>query len=312
MRIVYFGSPAISADLLKALLADGRHEVVCVVSNVDKPRGRSKKLHPTAVSAVALEYGLPLYRFEKLSRNDAAVESLAGFQADLFVVFAYGHWIPGRIFDLPPMRTINLHASLLPLLRGASPIQSALWNGFSTTGWSIQFVGREMDAGDVLSECRLPVDPNVTAAELTEQMLPAGIQLMVDTLAEFETLAPTAKAQRHELATHCSKIQTSDTWLDWDRPAVELHNQIRALNPAPGARTVLEGDELKIWRTQLVPAGEWGPEWREQPPGTFGPGLSKKHLFVRTGDGLLAVLELQPRGRKQLTAQDFLNGYRAG
>ncbi|MCR9144535.1 MAG: methionyl-tRNA formyltransferase [bacterium] len=254
------GSPAISARLLEALL-ESSHEVAFVVSNPDTPRGRSSRLQPTEVSALALERNLPLFRPQTL-KNGAITGELEAFRVDLIVVFAYGRLLPPDVFELPPAGTINLHASILPLLRGASPIQSALLEGFTETGWSIQFIAAGMDTGDVLSEVRLSVDPDETAGELTERLVPAGVQLMLDTL---ETLGKAmqqggdvrqlATPQNHERSTHCRKITSEMARIDWSRSALEIHNTIRALNPKPIARTTIltaDGGALKIHRTRLL------------------------------------------------------------
>jgi methionyl-tRNA formyltransferase len=332
MRLGYMGSPAISARLLHALL-ESPHEIAFVVSNPDSSRGRSSRLQPTEVSALALDRGLPLFRPTSL-KNGAITPDLAAFNVDLIVVFAYGRLLPADVFEMPPAGTINLHASILPLLRGASPIQSAVLEGFSETGWSIQFIAAGMDTGDVLSEVRVPVDPDESAGELTERLVPAGLQLMLETL---ERIARTLKeggdvrrlaaTQDQERATHCRKITTAMATIDWSRPAQEIHNTVRAFNPKPIARTafVEDGAALKIHRTRMISpetlreltdltSGNAIPpaELLSLAPGNLravrfpqGPGL-----LVTTGDGCLEIRELQPENRKKLTAKDFLNGYR--
>lgn len=347
MRLGYMGSPAISARLLSALLADGEHEIACVVSNPDSPRGRSKKLVPTEVSALALEKGLPLLRPETL-RKGAATPELAQFGVDLFVVFAYGRLLPRDVFELPPCGTINLHASVLPLLRGASPIQSALLAGFSETGWSVQFIEAGMDTGDVLSHATISVNPDETAGELTGRLVPVGIELVRKTLRQIaerhaagDDIRGLATPQDDARATHCPKITTAMAEIDWTRPAAEIHNQIRALNPRPIARSRFVGEGgglLKIQRSRVLPAdvelspfsgsvasgaGGPGPEgWRPESwgPGTFAAarlgraepgGGSPAAVVVQCGEGRLQLLELQPENRRALSAKDFLNGYRS-
>lgn len=346
MRLGYMGSPAISARLLQALI-ESPHEIAFVVSNPDSRRGRSSRLQPTEVSTLALEHGLPLFRPETLKAGAITAE-LVACNVDLMVVFAYGRLLPRDVFEIPPAGTINLHASLLPLLRGASPIQSALLEGFTETGWSIQFIAQGMDTGDVLQEVRLRIDADETAGELTERLVPAGVQLMLDTLKQVETalkqgedVRRLATPQAEERATHCRKITTEMSRIDWSRPANEIHNMVRAFNPRPIARTTIgeDGAALKIHRTRLVsPAvleqlvdlesgAAVAPDMlRALTAGSLIPvrlpandlpetdrGLNQPTvpgLIVKTGEGCLEIRELQPENRKKLTAKDFLNGYR--
>ncbi len=309
VKIGYFGSPEISARLLAALIESGRHEIVFVVSNPDKPRGRSGTAHPTFVSAIALEKNIPLYRWPTL-KDPEIVEELSRHKADLFFIFAYGRIIPRRIFDLPPERTMNLHASLLPELRGASPIQSAILRGFTETGWTIQYITEELDAGDILETCTVPVDPDATTADLTEKMMPAGIQLVLDTLGDLPARKTKRRAQDHDAASHCPKIDPVMARIDWTRSAKHIHNLVRAFVPWPGARTTYQGRELKIWQTSRTarPNPDSEKKLKEGPPGRFV--VQGSAIFVAGGDGPLEILKLQPESRKAMSAADFVNGYR--
>ena len=285
---------------------------------------------------MALQHGLPLLRPETL-KNGAITAELAAFQVDLIVVFAYGRLLPADVFELPPAGTINLHASLLPLLRGASPIQSALLEGFTETGWSVQFIGQGMDTGDVLAETRLAIDPEETAGELGERLVPVGIQLVLETIdrlaatyAQGGDVRALGTPQDESVATHCRKITTEMSQINWHRPAREIHNLVRAFHPRPVARTAIlsEGSLLKIHRTRVLADADQKPALRyldsaePVPTPELAPGSmvaarmdsenenSGPKLIVTTADGLLEVLELQPENRKKLTAKDFLNGYR--
>lgn len=311
MKLGYFGSPDLSAQLLAALLSDGRHQVQFVVSNPDKPRGRSGTPRPTEVAELALERGLPLFRFPTL-KGDAAAEALAAFDADLYVVFAYGRLLPSAVFRQPPRGTINLHASLLPALRGASPLQTALLEGYERTGWSVQFLTEELDAGDVIAAAELPVDPNETLAELSARLLPAGIALTLDTLARFEELAPRATPQNASAATYCKKITPAMTFIDWRASALRIHNHVRGLSPAPAARTRLNGTLVKLLRTRRLTAEESAADAGLQAlsPGQGLRGPGSKSLRIRCGEGAVEALELQLEGKKAQSARDFWNGYR--
>lgn len=309
MKIGYFGSPEISARLLRALVESGKHEVVFVVSNPDKPRGRSGTVHPTFVTSLAHEKQIPVYRPATL--KDPAIDAeLAAHKADLFFIFAYGRIIPRRIFDMPPGKTMNLHASVLPELRGASPIQSAILRGYSETGWTIQYITEELDAGDVVATCTVPIDPDATTPELTERMMPAGIELVLQTLDDLSAGKTIRHPQDHSRATHCPKIDAAMARIDWSKRAADIHNLVRAFVPWPGARTTYQGRELKIWQTRLGtrPNPESEKKLKGGPPGRFvvqGP-----QMFVAGGDGPLEILKLQPESRKAMSAADFVNGYR--
>ena len=310
MRIGYFGSPPISATLLDALLEAPDHEVAFVVSNPDRPRGRSGRPVPTACSALALERGLPLFRYESLKQagGQGPGLDLAGYACDLYVVFAYGRLLPRSVFAQPEYGTVNLHASLLPELRGASPIQSAILRGYTTTGWTLQQMEAELDSGAIIAAVPLAVEPNETAGELTERMLPTGVQLVLDSLHDFRTLSGKSQRQEHERATFCSKFSTQEADLDWAASALELHNKVRALNPWPVARTVLSGRTVRILTTRV------GAHHENQLPGARPAELlplrvdGLRRLFVGTGTGLLEILSLQMENRRPMDAQAFLNG----
>lgn len=310
MRIGYFGSPAISATLLAALVDSGEHEVAFVVSNPDRPRGRSGQASATPCSSLALEHRLPLFRYARLqadSGNDPATE-LARFGCDLFVVFAYGRILPRSIFAMPSLGTVNLHASLLPELRGASPIQSAILRGFTQTGWTLQQMEAELDCGDIIATTKVAILPNETAGELTDRMLLPGVQLVLRTLSVFPDAVRHRTPQAPELVTFCSKFTTDMANLDWHVDAGTLHNKVRALNPWPMARSHLDGRLVRILATQTVAEAE------NHLPGAGPAELlalkvdGQRRLFAGTGTGLLEILALQMENRRAMNASDFLNG----
>lgn len=314
------GSPEISAALLKALLEDGEHEIVFVLSNPDTPKGRSGKLTPTPVSQTALDAGIPLYRYPSLKKNYEAVEALRSHDADLFLVFAYGRILPERIFTIPPKGSVNLHASRLPRLRGASPIQSAVLRGFESTAWTLQHLVKEMDAGDIIATGEtVPILLSDTAGDLTEKLLPSGINLVRETLRNFDELAGRATPQNHEEADYCTKIEPEMALIDWQSPGMEIHRLIQGMNPSPVARTYFHGKSFKIYRT--LPANpettvelteQHGDGIEDPAPGTLLSLVAgkKKRLFVKATDLFLEILEVQPENRKVLRSGDFLNGYR--
>ena len=327
MKIGYMGTPEISAELLKALIQAG-YEIKYVISNPDRPKGRSGTPQPSPVSQAALEAGLPLLRPEKPAE---ILDEIRNTEVDAVIVFAYGSILPEGFLSLGKIGIFNLHASLLPELRGASPIQSAILQGLTTTGWSFQFVSQKMDCGNVVAEKSLPIDPEETALELTEKMLPAGIQLVLDTLPRLEELAPRATAQDESKATYCRKILPEHSYLDWKQSPLHLHNQIRGMNPRPTARTVLvEGDRgddpgqagrlFKIYRSKLLSAEQLQTLQDEKQLMAAAPGdlLSFRldgspALPVVTGNNqALQILSLQPQNKKQMDAVSFLNGHKVG
>ncbi len=290
-----------------------------MVSNADRPKGRSGRPQPTDVSALAEQHGLPLLRFESL-KDSEAVATLAAFHVELFLVFAYGKILPAAIFELPPQGTINLHASLLPALRGAAPIQSAILNGLDRTGWTVQFIAAKMDAGDIISQCEVAIGPDDTTEELSARMLPEGIRLVMDTLDRWNEYKTRRAEQRHDQATYCKKIEPEDARLDWSLPAAELHNRVRAFAPRPLAWTLNQGARLKIFRTRPLSPSESArvladaalPGTKIPPPGTVVVAREGKifKMLVVTGRGLLEIFQLQPENRKSMAASDFINGSR--
>lgn len=318
MKIGYFGSPAMSARLLSALLDQGEHSVEFVVSNADRPRGRSKKPIPTEVSQLAEERGLPLFRFPSL-KGDEIPELLARHPADIYLVFAYGKLIPERIFNIPGQKTINLHGSLLPDLRGASPIETAILRGYRHTGWTVQYITREMDAGDVIARREVEITEDETAGELIERMVPAGIELIMEVLTGLPENKFKRLPQDPEKATFCSRIEPEMGIIDWKQSARVIHNLVRAYNPRPVARSSLDGHRFYIHRTGLpTDTSEQNDlpdienQLKERPPGavlTLKQGKQKR-LLVKTGEGFLEIVEIQAENKKIMKTADFLNGFR--
>ncbi len=325
MRIGYFGSPEISAVLLKRLLRDAHiyGEVVFVVSNPDRAKGRSHQLVPTPVSTVVLELekkangqAVPnLLRFEQLQDGEC-ITRLNEFQADLFVVFAYGKILPQGILDLPPYKAINLHASLLPELRGAAPIQTAILQGLPRSGWTVQYINQAMDSGDVIMQSEVEIRPNESARELLERMLPSGIELILQSISQIQAGTVKSKPQEDIRASYCKKQHSSSAQICWDLPAQQIHNFVRAHNPSPLAWGLWQNRRLKIHSTLMLTAQEIKSAsqhklWQQAIVGSFGVSpLNSKELWVQCRDQPLSICTLQPENRRKLSSQEFLNGYR--
>ena len=306
LRVVFFGTPEIAVPTLERLLA-GPHNVVGVVSQPDRGRGRGRKLSPSPISAVALREDLPLLRPEKVGDAEI-VEALAAWGADVGVVVAFGQFIPKKIRELPSRGyLINAHASLLPAYRGAAPIARVILDGQSETGISVMRVEKEMDSGAVALVVRTPVGSQENTLELSERLsvLAAhAIEEAVDQIAEG-TIAWTE--QDVSRATFAAKIEKSDSLLDLRESAVALANRSHALSPKPGGALtlVVPGEEdlvLKISRADTQP-GEAGE------PGTIDLAEEDVPLRIATGDGWLVPLVLQRPGGKPLPVADFLRGY---
>jgi len=319
VKLIYFGSPDISAQLLERLCQEAGHEVAAVVTNPDRPKGRSKSLQPTAVAAFAESLQLPVFKFDSLKGDEGrlAQKQLSAFDADLMIVFAYGSIIPKDIFELPRLGSVNLHGSLLPLLRGASPVHTAILQGFQKTGWTLQKLGERMDAGDILSSVAIDIEPDETTGDLFGRMMPLGIDLVIQSLPAIDQLIGRAIPQAEEKATYCQKIKPADTLVDWTLPNQTIHNQIRALSPDYLARSKIEDDKFVLFhRSRMISNAEAdqllvaGNDSLSAGTVLIVKASGKKRLLVATGSGFLEIVELQIQGRNRLDAHSFLNGNR--
>jgi methionyl-tRNA formyltransferase len=298
VRLVFFGSPDFAVPSLGALVAAG-HEIALVVSQPARPAGRSADLRPPAVARLADERGLPLYQPETL-KGDEAVARLAEARADLFAVAAYGKILRPRVLGLPRLGCVNVHGSLLPRWRGASPVQAALLAGDAVTGVSIMKMDEGMDTGPVYARRETPVLETDTTETLGARLSGMGAQLLVETLA---ALPGEAAKQDDSLATYCPKISRENGLVDWTRPAIELVRRDRAFTPWPGLFTFRRRARLKLAGLSL----EKGRR-TSAPPGSV-VSVSPS-LVVACGEGAVAVRELQEEGRKRLPAADFVRGER--
>ena len=294
------GTPDFALPSLEVLVSSP-HRVVGVVTQPDRPRGRGKKVQPPPVKVRALSLGLPVFQPQRV-KEEGFVDLVRGLAPDAVVVVAYGQILPPSILRLPPYGCINLHASLLPRYRGAAPIQRAIMNGEKETGVTTMLMDEGLDTGGILLQRRVPIYEEDTAGKLHDRLAREGAELLLETLDLLARgdLAP--RPQDHRLATYAPPLTPEDELIDWRRPARDLYNQVRALNPWPVARTWLEGKVLKVWRAAASPL---------PPPAEAQPGevvLSRKELVVATGVGCLALLEIQLEGGKRLPAEDFLRG----
>jgi methionyl-tRNA formyltransferase len=303
MRIVFFGTPPFAAHILRYLL-EKEWNIVAVVTQPDRPKGRSQQLQPSAVKEVAVEASLPLLQPEKASAQEF-VEQLRSFSPDLFVVVAYGEIFKQHLLDLPPKGCINVHLSLLPKYRGAAPVQRCLMNGDRESGICIMEMALQLDAGDILAMASTPVPQDMTAGELTEALADLACPLLQQTLSSIEKGTTTITAQDPTQVTFAPKITAADRTLDWNRSAEQLHNQIRALSPEPGAYCIVQiGDEQK--RLTIKKSALMQKIVRTDPPGSFFE--EQGQWVVACGEGILALKEVQLEGKKSLSIQEFMRG----
>lgn len=303
IRLVFMGTPEFAVASLDALCEAG-FEIAGVVTAPDKPAGRGLQLQPPAVKKYALEKGLRILQPEKL-KNPAFLEELRNLQADLQVVVAF-RMLPEQVWNMPPMGTINLHASLLPQYRGAAPINWAVINGENETGLTTFKLKHEIDTGDILLQTRLTIGPDETAGELHDRMKSVGAALLVETVKGLAagTLqeVPQNISGIRELKT-APKIHTDTCRLNWSDTVHELHNKVRGLSPFPGAFTMMNEKMLKIFKSKPE---EIFPQHTEGEYVTDG----KTFLKFACDDGYLHVLELQLEGKKRMPTEEFLRGYR--
>ncbi|MBL8978621.1 MAG: methionyl-tRNA formyltransferase [Gemmatimonadetes bacterium] len=296
MRIVFFGTPAFAVPSLRALLEEG-FDVQAVVSQPDRPQGRSRsQLVPPPVKVAALEEGIPVLQPER-PVGDFATD-LAALGADLGVVVAYGHILKPEILAIPRLGMINVHASLLPALRGAAPIQWAILNGNETTGVSIMQMEAGLDSGPVYHQIETEVAADETGAELTERLAELGAAALVEALTVLEAGEARATPQDHARATLAPKVHRGHTRLDWGRDGATLARVVRAFDPDPGAWALLDGQEVKLFGGRVANAGG--------DPGTvLTTGTT---LQIAAQVGALEVCEVQPAGKKRMPVEAWVRG----
>lgn len=309
MRIAFWGTPDFAVPPLRALIGEG-HDVVCVITQPDRPRGRSRShLDPSPVKEVALEENIPVLQPAR-PRGDEFIEELRAFAADVSVVVAYGHILPKTIIDLPKYGTLNIHASLLPVLRGAAPIQAAILQGMSETGVTIMQMVPALDAGDILHVLRTPIDSRTTYGELHDTLAELGAMGIVQTLAMIEMGAVHPVAQNESLATYATKIDRMSTHIRFADSAVQVQRLIRAFDPRPGAWTELREAVIKCFDVSLV--GDGSDNAIDEPTFSSPPGtvreVGENGVLVRCGTGAVQIAQVQPAGKSRMSALAWTRG----
>ena len=301
LRVVFFGTPSFAVPSLEAVLAS-RHPVVGVVTQPDRPRGRGQKTSDSPVKALALSARVPTLQPATL-KDPAFVVSLRAFGADIGVVAAYGRILPEAVLATPRLGMINVHASLLPRHRGAAPVHRAILAGDRETGVTIMRVVKALDAGPMLAETRRPIGSDETSAEVEQDLARLGAALLVSTLEELAGGAARETPQDDSRATYASRLTKEDGLIDWHQAASHIHNQVRGLHPWPHAYSYLHNARLIVRRTRCAIGCSVAP------PGEI-VAASGDMLRVATSDGGIDLIELQPEGKRPMSARDFLAGYR--
>ena len=321
MKIVFMGTPEFSVGALESLIEAG-HEIVLVVTQPDRPKGRGKELQITPVKNVAIKYNIPVFQPVKI-REESALSELRKYQADVMVVIAFGQILPKAVLEMAPYGCINVHASLLPAYRGAAPIQWCIINGDKVTGITTMQMDEGLDTGDMILKEEIPISREETATSLHDKLAKIGASLCVKTLREIEKGTATFEKQK-ETTTEYAKMLTKEMGrIDWKKSAIEIERWIRGLNSWPGAYTYLKDKELKIWRGRVMEDDETqrildqGAETcccqRNSSRQVICPAgeivkVGKNTIIIQTGKGQLEILEIQLSGKKKMTIDAFLRG----
>lgn len=301
MRIIFMGTPEFAVPSLDSLL-HSEHEVVAVVTQPDRPKGRGQAVVASPIKQLAESKGIPIFQPEKM-KSPELLQALAAWRPDVIAVTAFGRILPKSILDLPPGGCVNVHGSLLPRYRGAAPIQWSLINGDLETGITTMLMDEGMDTGAILLQRVVPIEPEDTVTELGNRLAKVGGDLLVETLKGLSDKTVVPQEQDHKKATNAPLLLKADGLIDWTRPARNTVNRIRGLSPWPGCYTFLQGQRLVIWKAKE----EVCKQNAKHDPGTVLE-VNKHEIRVQTGDGVLRVIEVQPANKRRMTVEQFLQG----
>ncbi|MCC5453307.1 methionyl-tRNA formyltransferase [Rheinheimera sp. UJ51] len=298
LRIIFAGTPDFAACHLQALLAS-EHQIVAVYTQPDRPAGRGQKLQPSPVKQLAERQQIPVYQPKSLKKA-AAQQELAALDADLMIVVAYGLILPKVVLDTPRLGCINVHGSLLPRWRGAAPIQRALWAGDQQTGVTIMQMDEGLDTGAMLSKAAISIASTDTSATLYGKLAELGPQALLTALTQLPQLQQQAEAQQDAAASYAQKLSKEEARLDFNKNADALEREVRAFNPWPVSYLELPQGAVKVWQAHVVPSDEQ----------TIGTVIraDKTGIYISCQQGSLVITQLQPPGKKPMSAADFLNG----
>lgn len=300
MRIIYMGSPDFAVPCLEILLQSS-HEVVAVITQPDRPKGRGKKLTSTPVKEKALEHGIEVWQPEKVNTPEF-IRKIRDAAPDLIIVVAFGQILKQELLDIPPFGCVNVHASLLPKYRGAAPIHWSIIDGEKETGVTTMWMDAGMDTGDMILLDKIAIDPKDTMGTLHDKLAEAGAKLLEKTVELISQNKAPRIPQDSELATYASLLKREHEMIDWGKNACEVSNHVRGMNPWPGAYTTLDDRIVKIWQAEIID---------EDSEGTPGSVLSvDKGIKVQCQKGSLSLIVVQPQGKRKMSGDDFARGYR--
>ena len=308
MKIVFMGTPDFAEESLKAIYEAG-HEIIGVVTNPDRPKGRGMKLIPSPVKEFAMEKNLKIFQPEKVKNNEEFVNELKALNPDVICVVAYGKILPKEILDIPPYGCINVHASLLPKYRGAAPVQWAVLNGDKTTGVTTMYMDIGMDTGDMILKQEVEIGENETTGELWDRLKEIGGKLLVETLKQIEKGTAPREKQGEDF-TVAPMLSKDMAKIDWNKKtAEEIKNLVRGLNPIMGAYTFLNDKKIKFWKVAVAGKNEIYAENMDfLRNGTVIVSDPRDGIFIKCKDGILKVLEIQGENAKRMKIQDYLRG----
>lgn len=302
MKIIFMGTPEFSIPSLNAIISEGC-ELIGVVTQPDRPRGRGKRLLPSPVKEWALEKGIKVFQPSR-ARDEGFIVQITDLAPDLIITAAYGQILPKTILDIPSLGCINVHASLLPKYRGASPIQQAVMDGETQTGITIMYMDVGMDTGDIILQREIPIHPGENSGDLHERLADLGGQALRESLRLFAEGKPVGIPQVHEEATYCQKIDKALGKIQWDMDIDRIRNHIRALTPWPGAYTHIDGIRLKVWEAGQ---GEYF-ELKDIVPGQVVHADEENGLVISGSNGLIRLFKVQAPGKRVMEDVEFLRG----
>lgn len=307
MKIIFMGTPDFAVAALDALCAAGQN-VILAVTQPDRQKGRGRKVIQTPVSACAQKWGVPVFQPVRI-REPEAVEKIRSLQPDLIIVAAFGQILPQELLDIPRLGCVNIHASLLPALRGAAPIQWAVINGDAESGVTLMQMNAGLDTGDILFQEKVAIGPQETGESLYEKLAELGGQMIVRYLPAIESGNISPVPQDDDRSSYAPMLRKEMGEIDWTMPAAQIERRLRGMLPWPGAFTRLDGHVLKIWSAEVAEGMDSGKGMPAQQalPGTV-LYTDKTRIFVSTGDGVLALLEVQAEGKKRMGTDAFLRG----
>ena len=299
MKIVFMGTPEFAVPCLQKIIDEG-HEVIGVVTQPDKPKGRGKKLAMPPVKELALKYDIPVYQPLK-AREESFVDTLKEMNPELIVVVAFGQILPKSILDIPKYGCVNVHASLLPRYRGAAPLNWVIINGEEKTVLTTMYMDEGLDTGDMILKSEIALDDEITAGELHDKMMIDGAKLLKETIDLIKKGEAPREKQSNEDTCYSPIMNKSLGNIDWNKSAIEIHNLVRGINPWPSAYTTYEGQTMKVWKTKVINKNS------DKQPGTI-ISVDKEGINVSTSEGIVQIKEIQISGKKRMEVPEYIKG----